>query len=281
MEMLARRPHSVHELSYRMSGEVWRYPPVTRLEERHLVQRCGLTPTDVLHARGQVDLWDAEAARRMCAMFSKLLEMEPEAFADRMILKVIHSIAVELLKKQLDDEVDADGLDDSPAALALVNNMLAGGAEGYRVRVALSRPVIGIGAPASFFIPAAAALLETEAIIPADADVANAIGAITSSVLVHKQVRISPNEAGTYSLHGLPDAPTFADFSEAHRFAVEQLQRVVREMALEVGTSQTEVEIMVHDHIAPLSDGSQLFVGRTLEARLSGRPDLARLAADC
>jgi hypothetical protein len=37
------------------------------------------------------------------------------------------------------------------------------------------------------------------------------------------------------------------------------------------------VEVLVRDRIATVADGSQLFIGRTLDARLSGRPDLARL----
>ena len=279
LDLLSERPHSVHELACKVRGEAWRAVPLERLESAYLVQRCGLTPTDALHATGQLALWDPEAAGRMCDLFSRLIGMKREEFAQRMLRQVVNNLAVELLKKQLDEQTDADGMDESAVAMALIGNLLEGGGRGFRVRVQLDRPVIGIGAPVHYFLPEAALLLETDAVIPPDADVANAIGAITSSVLVHKQVRISPNEAGAYVLHGLPDPPTFVNFGEANDFAVEQLRKTVREMARAAGTSQTRVEIAVEDHIAPASDGAQLFIGRTLEARLSGRPDIARLAA--
>jgi len=279
LEALADGPLSVQELSCRVDCIAWQLLSLRRLEEHHLVQRAGLTPTDLLHVSGRLDLWDAAASRRMSDVFCRMMDVERDRLADDVLQRVVRGLAVELLKKQLDEEMDADRIDDSRAARALIGNLLDGGAEGYRVRVALHRPVVGVGAPAHLFVPKAAALLETEAIIPPNADVANAIGAITSSVFVHKHVEISPNEFGRYSLRGLPDAPTFADFEDAHRFAIEALQQIVRERARQAGTRQTRVEIDVDDRIAPLADGGRIFVGRSLEARLSGRPDIAQPAS--
>ena len=90
-------------------------------------------------------------------------------------------------------------------------------------------------------------------------------------------MRISPNIDGQFNVYGVLDAPVFSDFEAAQEFAVEQLQTAAREMARKAGTSQTRVEITIHDHLAPLADGDQQFLGRTLEARLSGCPDPARL----
>jgi len=279
VDALAERPFCVHELAHRIDVLAWQLLPLARLEERHLVQRCALTPTDVLHATGRLCLWDADAARTLCDMFARLMGVSAEAFAQQALQEVVRRLAVELLKKQLAGDVDPDEMDRSPVARALVGNLLDGGSDGFRVRVALGRPVIGIGAPAHFFLPQAAELLETQAHIPPHADVANAIGAITSSVFIHQQVRISPNEFGRYALYGLPDAPTFQEFDRAHAFAVEQLKQIVRRKAYETGTRQTRVEIVVDDHVADIGYGGQAFVGRTLEARLSGRPDIARLAS--
>ncbi|MFH1738022.1 MAG: hydantoinase/oxoprolinase family protein, partial [bacterium] len=276
-EMLRERPHSIHELSHRVSGNPWRLPPLERLEENHLIQRCGLTPTDLLHVTGQVDLWDVEAAVRLCDLFGKLVGMKRNELAEHVIQQIIRNLTVELLKKQMDKQIDPNEIDHSPSAKALVDNLLNGGGEGYSVRVKLQDPVIGIGAPVHFFLPKAAELLETKAVIPPNADVANAVGAITSSVIIHKQVKISPNPDGEFNLYGLTDAPTFPEFEKAQEYAVDQLQKIVRQMAREAGTSQTRVEIVMEDQIAPLADGGEQFLGRTLEARLSGRPDIARL----
>jgi len=280
VELLRERPRSVHELAHRTKSIAWQFLPLARMEEASIVQRCGLTPTDLLHATGQIALWDIEAARRACGLFSRLLGVDPDAFAERVIQQAVRNLAIELLKKQLDGQVDPDEIDSSPAAAALVNNWLDGGSTGYRVHVALKTPIVGLGAPVHYFVPKAAELLGTEAVIPPHADVANAIGAITSSVVVRRQVRIAPDENGRYRVNGLPDTPAFVNFEQAHEHAVEQLQRIVRKMAREAGTSEATVEIDVRDGIAALSDGSPIFVGRTLRAQLSGVPDIIRLAAD-
>ena len=193
--------------------------------------------------------------------------------------QIVRTLAIELFKTQLDEEMDPDGLEKSPVAMAMINNLLDGGNGDYRVRVQLHRPIIGIGAPAHLFLPQAAQLLETEAILPLHADVANAIGAITSPVCVRHQLEISPTESETYYVAGLPNAPTYRSFEEAYQFSLEQLKTIVREGAKAAGTSQTRVEITVRDRIAPASDGSLQFIGRVLEAHLTGRPDLTRFVS--
>ena len=280
LDALAERPFSVHELSQRVDYVAWELLPLARLEEHHLIQRCGLTPTDLLHATGQAVLWDADAASRIAGLVATLMDISTDELAGRVHREIVRRLAVELFKKQLDDEVDADEVNRSPAAMAMIDNWLDGGGEGHHVQLTLRRPVVGIGAPVHFFLPEAAALLETEAVIPPDADVANAIGAITSPVFIHKQVKIVPNETGGYDVCGLPDTPSFTSFDEAHSHGVEELTRIVRAMARDAGTSQTRVEVAVKDKIGESTEGASIFVGRILEARLSGQPDLARLAAE-
>ena len=54
----------------------------------------------------------------------------------------------------------------------------------------------GSARPCITYLPEAARLLETQAVIPPHADVANAIGAITSQVSVQMKLEISPGEDG-------------------------------------------------------------------------------------
>ena len=279
VELLREGPLSLHEIARRIDYVTWEFLPLGRLEDSHVVQRCGLTPTDLLHVTSELDLWDGVAARRAADMFGELSGEDGLQFARRALDQFVRKLTVELLKKQMSEQVDADLLDDSPAAMALIDNLLSGGSRDYNVRVRLNRPIIGIGAPVRFFLPRAAKLLETEAIIPPDADVANAIGAITSSVCIQKQVEIVPNEAGRYKIEGLGGDASFINLEDAQEHASRELPRIVRELARQAGTSQTRVEVLFHDKVATLSDGGQLFLGRTMEARLDGRPDLSRMTA--
>ena len=273
LDLLDRGPRCLDEMAQQLGADHWQFLPLTRLEQRHLIQRTGLTPTDLLHATGRLDLWNVEAARQYCGLFCRLLGVSQDQLARIVHDQIVHQLALELVKKQLADQADADA-DEPIDAAVLVQNWLAGGSDDYRVRFALRYPIIGIGAPVHFFLPEAARLLETQAVIPPHADVANAIGAITSQVSVQMKLEIAPGEDGRYCVAGLPDVPLFDDFQEALNFALQELTQSVRRQARETGTNELQVVIDVHDHVAPAADGSRIFLGRDLTARLAGPPVL-------
>ena len=104
--------------------------------------------------------------------------------------------------------------------------------------------------PAGAFLPQACSRLGAEAIIPHDADVANAIGAVTSQVVVSKTARIRPNDLGRYAVDGLPGARDFATLADAERHAVGELERIVRSLAREARTAETRVSMATDDRIA-------------------------------
>ena len=277
LEELQERPMSLQELAKRLEYVAWEFLPLERLEENHLIQRCFLTPTDLLHITGAFRRWDQGPSRRLAGMMAMLAGMDVDPFIQRVFDQMTRQLAIELVKKQLDAQGSPTDLEDSPAAMALIDNMLAGGDDRYRVSIKLRRPIIGIGAPASFFLQPAAGALDAELLLPADGDVANAIGAITSTVRVHKSVTVAPNESGGYSIEGLTDTPRMGNFEAASDTAVSELVKLVRLAAAEQGTSSRRVEIVIRDHVATVADGSELLIGRTLEGRLYGQPDVARL----
>jgi len=302
VDALRERPRSVAELAQASESDHWIFLRLGRLEEHYVVQRCGLTPTDLLHVRGQFERWDTTSALRMRAIIAGLAGFDdPERFTDHVMDMIVRKLAVQLIKKQLDEHTDPDAMDGCPVCKTLIGNLLAHSADmrtdakvvdgplqpkaqsptpnasapnAYRVSLALGSPVIGLGAPVHFFLPQAARLLGTEAIVPQHADVANAIGAITSRVTVSKQVQIRPNDFGQYAVHGLADARCFDSFDDAHSFAVSELEQTVQRMARSAGTSESFVEMEVGDKISSAADGAEIFLERVISARLSGPPDL-------
>lgn len=277
LDQLAEGPRSLDELTERLGTGYWPQAALETLERRHIVVRSALTPTDVVHVDGQFERWNTEAARRLCSLYARLWGLSVEQFTRMVHHRIVHRLASELLRNQLGEQGDRDKWDRHSAAAALVDNWLAGGTSDLRVHFAVPCPIIGIGAPIHLYLADAARLLETEAVIPPHADVANAIGAITGRVVIHHQVEIEPTEQGRYRVSGLPNTPTFADFDQAHQHALEWLVPSVRRQAADAGTSATRVEVLLHDRVASSGYGGQVFIGRVLTARLTGRPDMARL----
>ncbi len=134
--------------------------------------------------------------------------------------------------------------------------------------------MVGIGAPIHFFLPQAARTLGAEAVLPPDADVANAIGAITSDVVVRRKADIVPGQGGGFVIRGLVGARQFGKFDEADAFMRRELVRLVREQARKAGTSSSAVTLKTVDQIPDAGDGNPIFIARTIHAKLKGRPNL-------
>ena len=100
---------------------------------------------------------------------------------------------------------------------------------------------------------------------------------ITSSVSIVRRVEICPDIHGRYGLRGVEGAPTFDELVEARAEAMRALKAAVSSAALSAGTSHNTIRFSIHDNFAPMADGGQVFISQIVEARLTGRPDLARL----
>jgi len=273
VSLLEERPFSLQELSERIGLSHWSFVPVSRLEEHFIVQRCGLTPTDLLNHRGEIALWDTKASSRMCEILSAITGMNSDDMIQALLDKMVKKLALEIVKRQLDEETDPDCLEDCEVCRVLISNMLGGGNRNYHMQMKMYKPIVGIGAPVHLFLSGAASLLGAEAILPEHADVANAIGAITSQVRVRRQVKIRPSQAGGFLIEGLPGAKRFLDLEEATTRAEQGLARMVRDLARASGTSENSVEMDVEDHIHTTASGSQVFLRRTITAELTGAPN--------
>ncbi len=274
ISLMKKRPHSIEELVQKTDVFSDSSLPLQRLEENFILQRCGLTLTDILHITGRFVEWDRDASKEYCEMFCFLSKKQMPELTSHLLDMGVNLLTIELVKRQLDDEVDPEALHTCSVCKVLIQNFLTRKNPDYEVSINLKRPVIGIGAPIKYFLPKAIKPLGTEAILPEDADVANAIGAITSSVVINKQLRIIPGDQGGFIVEGIAGTNQFKIFNDADSFARKELTRIVREQAMASGTSSKKVELKIKDQIATTASGDSIFMGRTIHASLIGRPDI-------
>ena len=116
-------------------------------------------------------------------------------------------------------------------------------------------------------------MIGARSVLPEHADVANAIGAITSHVVIERQVRIVPGDGSGFLIEGLSGARRFKEFETADAVAKDELAGLVRELAQKAGTSTRTVTIETEDQLPEDAGGRPIFIGRILKARLTGPPD--------
>ncbi len=274
IRLLEQRPYSLDELLHVTDAITEGSLHLQRLEENFIIQRCGLTLTDLLHVNGRFVEWDTETARRYAGFYSFLTQKPLIEMIDHILEIGVKRLSMELLKRRLDEEMDPDKMEDCPVCTTLVHHLLNEQHPDYEVAINFKHPVIGIGAPIKFFLPQAVAPFNAKAILPENADVANAIGAITSHVFIQKQLSIAPGEEGDFIVEGISGARKFKNINDADRFAREELTEIVHKKATEAGTSCRNITFKTKDSKPLAATGEAIFLKRTISASLKGRPDL-------
>jgi N-methylhydantoinase A/oxoprolinase/acetone carboxylase beta subunit len=274
LSMLAERPHSLDEIAERTGVLTPELLRIERLEENSLIQRCGFTPTDVLHILHRFLQWERDAAVLMGSLYAEMSGIDLKTMGEKILSRVTDLLVIELLKKQLDEEIDPNDMLQNRVCRTLVDNLLQGGNSHYAVRIKLLRPVVGIGAPIHFFLEAAARKLDTRAVLPDHAAVANAVGAITSKVVIRRKLDIISDRPELYKVVGVSNVQEFDSLAAADEFAGRMLRHQVLELARVAGTSTEKIEFWREDRTARSAGGREIFLGRTLFAQISGEPDL-------
>ena len=257
LDFVKDEPHSLAEAKRKLKE-----PPISfnieKMEELGIIQRIGLTPTDLMHARGCFTKYDAEASKLGIAYHAANLDMTPEEFIAKADYLVTEKIGMEIVKKVLledNRETDLTGF-----GMDLVDKAVTGShALDYDVSFRLNKPIIGMGGPAYDMLPKVAELLGAELVMPENYDVGNAVGAVSGKVVESIEILIQTATGTTI------DNPACTAFSRLGRFyyekfddgvvqATEAGKQYVTEMAKKAGAENIKVTVG--------SDKSEVFVGK-------------------
>ena len=273
VELVAERPRSLDELAQKIEVSHPGALPLERLESRFVIQRCGLTPTDLLHVTGRFNRWDGEASRRMVMIFGGISGMSASDIVTLLMQLMTEKLAMAIISSQLGTFGKSGAIESCATCRKLFDNLFGSDEKPFSVRLTFHHPIIGVGAPAGQFMPQVATVLGTNAVIPENSEVANAIGAITSRVSVERRMTVKPDGSGKFYVQGLAGNRRFDTIIDAESHARQSLVSAVRELAGKAGTNQTRVKITTWDLIGT-SPAAEVFLGREIVARLKGSPDI-------
>lgn len=108
------------------------------------------------------------------------------------------------------------------------------GGSGLKCSFSTDFALVGIGAPIHVFLPDVARALNTECIIPDNAAVANAAGAITGEVAAVESVTVRPKDSGYFCYSSL-HRKEFASYEEALSWARKEAEEIAIKRAQERG----------------------------------------------
>ncbi len=278
LEAVSTEPKSLTEAGEELNIHPYSFN-VPKMEELGMIQRIGLTPTDLLHAEGSYTEFCREAS--MCGVVhqAKKLNMAPEEFVAFAKQAVIDKIARELLKKLFFEETkqmepDVIGADLMMKAIT--------GKEGldYGCSIRLNKPIIGIGAPVRAYFPQVAEKFGTQLLLSEYSHVGNAVGAITGNIIESIDILLTP-----FKGEGAAEDPRcmlfasfgkmeFEKYSEALEFARQKGAEIVSQRAAEAGADRFEIKYENHDKRFGFGDdyGGSVLIETKMTVTAVGKP---------
>lgn len=270
IDLLRERPLSLNALLRKLHMNHAVQLGVDDLIHGGYIGVAALTPTDLLHVKGEMDIWHTESAKQALAFLCGLFDRNPMEFVDEVLDHMVARMteeAIIFLARHNQGCVLPDYLD-SDWAKWFFEEAFAGKDQHVAVTIAGRAPIIGIGAPADIFVRRVAEKLHTRFILPPHPHVANAVGAVAGSVIVEKEalVYVQENpEARSFIVQFDGKTTSFTGSAEAMEFASKRVSRAARGAAGDAGADHPLV------HVEKRTEGAL----HRIHARAVGNPGLS------
>lgn len=274
--VLKEGPLLLQEAAGRLNKDLYNLQ-TGRLERDGILMRAGLTPTDIMHLKGDFQAFNKEASAYAARFAAHCTGFSVEQMCGMVYNMVVDRLYKRLYRSLITAEYPELGTRQNEEALEKLTEIsLFQAKEAVRAEEAHGKEespftsfslrtravLIGIGAPAHIFLEKAGRLLGTEVLIPPHAKVANAIGAIVGNVTASAEIEIVPVYAvldlKCYRVIG-SETLEFEDYEEAYSYAKEEGKRIAGEKAKSRGAAGIlTFEIRKKREEGPLEKGSIL-----------------------
>ncbi len=276
-------PLSLLQLSSRLHLVYPTLLNLSQLEERGIVQRCGLTPSDLLHVEGKLSLWDCEASHWAFRILAKVIRMKEEDLARLVREKITQAISLQVLNKALQPDGPGASLPGCRVCSDLLNLLFRTSAgSGPSLQIKLGKKLVAIGAPVKSFLPPVAQALGTQVLIPPHAEVGNALGAVIGIFNKTIEIWIKPTSAESlregYSVH-LPNEKAFFErLEQAKAYAVQKGKLLAEKEAKKAGAEKIRIEVSDRDNFGTVAEemGEGIYLDSLIRISAFGRPAIAK-----
>ena len=277
--VLNEKPLLISEAAEAIGKDIYTLD-IKRLLKDDVVQICGMTPTDVMHIKGDFNDFCSEASLLGAEIAAYNLDISIQKYCDLVYDEVKRKLYVNIMKALLESKYPdylKSGINKDFERF--INGYYEAAKTGERddllsIMFRTEYSLTGIGAPVHVFLNDVAKLLCAKATLPKHYEVANALGAIAGSISASHSVEIMPdnNEEGTanYIVFGNDKNRFFNEMEDAIDFAASEAKNGAKAEAIKRGaTGRLTVTLDVNRH-----DGEAktclVYLGTTVTARAVG-----------
>ena len=266
-EILKDGPKSMKTLANALEIPIYNLN-TENLERNGIIMRSGLTPTDIMHIKGDYVAYDAKSSFYAASFVARSLGMTVEKLSNHVynaVKKKMYCSLVAILLKQQFNEFEKNGISSQVSYLIEKSwdQYVKNPTDAFNVGIHLQVPTtfIGLGGPIRIFLEDVAKAFGAKAVIPKYASVANAIGAVISNVsfevevLIHLDYPLDGSEI-KYIVYSKGDSVIFETLEEAKEYANERVHILANEEAMNRGVTKNAQ--IVYDNYDKYYDGTTL-----------------------
>lgn len=242
---------------------------VDRLIREGVIVKSGLTPTDLMHIRGDFRIYDYESSELALSFVASSCSQTPDEMMEWSYNEIKRKLYYNIVSVLLKDKYPflRDGIGD-------IGKLIDEAWKNERSTIAIDftpdLDLVGVGAPIHVFLYDVAERLGMKCIIPEHSDVVNAAGAATGRIRAKCTVDIRNNDYGfkVISADGVNFVKTI---EEAFEIAKTKAASIAEKEARRRG-AVNDVEVSVFDSSVTIRTGyaSQIYRENSVTAVASG-----------
>ncbi|MBN2322756.1 MAG: hydantoinase/oxoprolinase family protein [Spirochaetes bacterium] len=266
-------PVHILDLSRRVGAYGASLVRTERLEAFGDVIRAGLTPTDVLHAKGELSLWNQEASKRGVALYAKRAGVSPKRFMETVLEEFYRTLLAQLFWFVLNEQEDGGKREEAGSFCDRLVSHIVFPKKAVEISASIKIPVVFIGAPAKSIASGLKNYVQAEINVPEYHEVANAVGAITGGVTENVTVLIRMHHDG-FVAYAPGENRYYSKLEDAKREIVGIVREEAEKRARRAGAKRFGIDINVHDREASVTDNERIYLETVVTARLNGIPSI-------
>ena len=248
-------------------GREYYFLDTERLEREGIILRFGLTPTDIMHVRGDFCAYDVETSKAAVEWLTQYLRIEESALLEKVQRMVTLRLYCNLVRILLENGHPAykDGVPD--ALMEYVKHTYDGEKfDGIHDCFHTDLAFVGVGAPTHVFLPEVAKKLGAKCVLPENAAVANALGTLAGRVSATKraEIRFVSEDGLGYEVFLDDQIHFFEECEDAEQLAEEVLKRITGENVIARGGSGEISYVVEKKRLEPDLNYGTLLMGCTV-----------------
>ncbi len=213
------------------------------------IEMSTLTPTDLLHVLGDIEMWDKEAAKNALEHFAKISAMSPSKFINKTMDNILATMVEEIIIFLACQDIRKTKMPlhiDGVWGKWLLSETLKERNDYISVNLDSKVSIIGTGAPAEFFLKRASKHVRAHFLLPEHYNVANAVGAVSGSLMETREALVFTQESDDkyfYIVKFEEQKKYFEEYDEACDYAEHKIKEVAKKAAIEAGADDPYVEL--------------------------------------